>query len=74
MGFSIWCSTEMMCLPFLVLDIVDGVGRLYLKGDGLSSEVLKGDLHGGRVKTTCPKFVSRDRGVDVKKETVAPKR
>jgi hypothetical protein len=36
-------------LPFLILnlglDIVDGVGGLHLKGDGLASESLNKDLH-----------------------------
>ena len=40
-------------LPFLVLDlgldVVDSVGRLDLKGDGLASESLNEDLHRGGV-------------------------
>ena len=43
------------CLPLLVLDfglhIVDGVGRLHLKGDRLSREGLDEDLHLGDVRT-----------------------
>ena len=42
---------ERTTLPFLVLDlglnIIDGVGRLNLEGDGLSSKSLDKDLHNG---------------------------
>lgn len=31
----------------LVLDVIDGVRRLHLEGDGLSSESLDEDLHRG---------------------------
>ena len=38
-----------ICLPFLVLDfgldVVDGVRRLHLEGDGLAREGLDEDLH-----------------------------
>jgi hypothetical protein len=40
------------CAPLLVLDlgldIVDGVRRLHLKGDGLARKGLDENLHGGR--------------------------
>ena len=42
-------------LPFLVLDlsldVVNGVGRLDLKGDGLAGECLNEDLHGSVMAT-----------------------
>ena len=42
-------STKVLHSPFLILDlgldIVDGVGRLHLKGDGLPRKGLDEDLH-----------------------------
>jgi len=39
----IWGNT--LLVLDLALDIVDGVGRLYLESDGLSSQSLDEDLH-----------------------------
>ena len=43
----------------LSFDILDGVGRLDLKGDGLAREGLDEDLHpdGDSVRSSCEKIV-----------------
>lgn len=46
------CFKGEECVPLLVLDlgldVVDGIGRLHLEGDSLSSEGLDKDLHATR--------------------------